>query len=65
MAFRSVDVDRDIVAPGACQRLAGRRGTWTVVPETGKGDLTGIVGNGRWKAGPGPQATFELTYQVG
>lgn len=40
-------------------------GTWTVVSGTGKGDLAGIVGNGRWKAGPGPRATFELTYEVG
>ncbi|MEX1169208.1 MAG: DUF3224 domain-containing protein [Chloroflexota bacterium] len=39
------------------------RGTWTVVAGTGKGELSGIVGNGRWKAGPGPQATFELTYE--
>lgn len=40
------------------------KGTWTVVAGTGKGELAGIVGNGRWKAGPGPQATFELTYDV-
>jgi Protein of unknown function (DUF3224) len=40
-------------------------GTWTVVPGTGMGDLAGIVGNGRWKAGPGPQATFVLTYEIG
>jgi hypothetical protein len=39
------------------------RGTWTVVAGTGKGELSGIVGNVRWKAGPGPQATFELTYE--
>ena len=39
-------------------------GTWAVVPGSGTGDLSGIVGNGRWKAGPGPQATFELTYEV-
>ena len=39
------------------------RGTWTVVAGTGKGELSGIVGNGRWKAGPGPRATFELTYE--
>jgi hypothetical protein len=40
------------------------RGTWTVVTGSGKGDLTGIVGSGAWNAGPGPQATFELTYEV-
>jgi hypothetical protein len=39
-------------------------GTWTVVPRSGKGDLSGIVGNGSWRAGPGPQATFELSYDI-
>ena len=38
-------------------------GTWTIVSASGKGDLSGIVGNGTWKAGPGPQATFELSYE--
>lgn len=41
------------------------KGTWTVVSGTGTGDLAGIVGSGRWKAGPGPKATFELTYEFG
>lgn len=40
------------------------KGTWTIVPGTGTGDLAGIVGNGRWRAGPGPQATFDLTYEL-
>ena len=40
------------------------KGTWTVVPGTGTEELAGIIGTGRWKAGPGPQATFELTYDV-
>jgi len=26
------------------------------------GGLSGIIGNGTWVAGPGPQATFELSY---
>lgn len=38
------------------------KGIWTIVQGSGKGDLTGIVGGGSWKAGPGPQATFELSY---
>lgn len=38
--------------------------SWTIVPGTGKGDLSGIVGNGRWKAGPGPKGTFELSFEV-
>jgi hypothetical protein len=40
------------------------KGIWTVVAGTGKGELSGIVGKGRWQAGPGPQATFELTYEL-
>jgi hypothetical protein len=39
-------------------------GSWTIVAGTGTGDLAGIVGNGRWKAGPGPRGTFELTFEV-
>ena len=39
-------------------------GSWTIVPGTGNGDLSGIVGDGRWKAGPGPKGTFELTFEL-
>jgi len=39
------------------------KGRWTIVPGSGKGDLIGIVGNGTLAAGPGPQATFELSYE--
>ena len=28
------------------------------------GGLVGIVGNGTWHAGPGPEATFELSYEL-
>lgn len=38
-------------------------GSWTVVPGSGKGDLSGITGHGTWNAGPGPEATFELSYE--
>ena len=41
------------------------KGTWTVVSGSGKGDLSGIMGNGTWVAGPGPEATFELSYTFG
>jgi len=40
-------------------------GTWSIVPRSGKGELAGIVGNGVWTAGPGPQAKFELSYELG
>jgi hypothetical protein len=41
------------------------RGKWTIVPESGKGGLAGITGKGSFTAGPGPQATFRLTYELG
>lgn len=41
------------------------KGTWTVVSGSGNGDLSGIIGNGTWVAGPGPKATFELSYTFG
>jgi len=40
------------------------KGSWTIVPRSGKGELAGIVGHGVWVAGPGPQATFELSYEM-
>lgn len=40
-------------------------GTWTVVAGSGTGDLAGIVGTGMFKAGPGPQASFRLSYDLG
>ena len=39
-------------------------GTWRIVPGSGKGELAGIAGNGTWAAGPRPQATFELSYEI-
>jgi hypothetical protein len=39
-------------------------GEWTIVPGSGKGDLEGIRGHGGFKAGPGPQATFRLSYEL-
>jgi hypothetical protein len=40
------------------------KGSWTIVPRSGKGGLAGIVGNGTWAAGPGARATFELSYEL-
>jgi hypothetical protein len=37
-------------------------GTWTVVPGSGTGDLVGIVGTGSFKAGPSPQASYQLSH---
>jgi hypothetical protein len=39
-------------------------GTWTVVAGPGKGELAGIVGHGTCRAGPGSEATLELTYEL-
>jgi uncharacterized protein DUF3224 len=41
------------------------KGEWTIVSGSGKGELAGIAGGGTWKAGPGPQGTFELSYELG
>lgn len=40
-------------------------GKWTIVGGSGTGGLKGIIGRGTFKAGPGPQATFELEYELG
>ena len=40
-------------------------GRWTVVSGSGRGDLAGVVGTGTWQAGPGPQASFQLSYELG
>jgi hypothetical protein len=45
----------------------GRRsqGRWAVVTGSGTGDLAGIAGDGEFTAGPGPQASFRLSYELG
>jgi hypothetical protein len=47
-------------------RFDGERseGSWTVVDGSGTGDLTGIVGKGGFTAGPGPQASYRLSYEL-
>ena len=39
-------------------------GTWTVVPGSGSGGLTGLTGEGRFEAPHGPTATFTLDYDL-
>ena len=41
------------------------KGRWTVVPGSGTRQLAGISGTGDFTAGPGPHATFHLTYELG
>jgi Protein of unknown function (DUF3224) len=41
------------------------RGRWTVVPGSGTDDLRDIRGKGSWEAPHGPEATFELDYDLG
>jgi hypothetical protein len=38
--------------------------TWTIVEGMGTGALEGIRGRGRFKAGPGPKATYTLDYEL-
>lgn len=40
-------------------------GQWSIVSESGRGELAGITGSGSFEAGPGPQATFQLEYELG
>jgi hypothetical protein len=40
------------------------KGQWTIVPGSGTGELDGITGSGSFDAGPGPQATFALSYEL-
>jgi hypothetical protein len=40
------------------------KGTWSVVPGTGTGDLAGLEGEGRFEAPKGPKATYELDYDI-
>jgi hypothetical protein len=38
--------------------------TWTVVKGMGTGELAKLRGTGKFKAGPGPKATYELDYEL-
>jgi Protein of unknown function (DUF3224) len=40
-------------------------GTWSIVEGSGTAELEGIRGAGTWHAGPGPQATWRLSYELG
>ncbi|HEY3523409.1 MAG TPA: DUF3224 domain-containing protein [Candidatus Limnocylindrales bacterium] len=40
-------------------------GRWTIVAGSGSGELATISGDGDWSAGPGPQATWRLRYELG
>ena len=40
------------------------RGRWTIVPGSGTDGLREIQGEGTWQAPHGPEATFELDYDL-
>jgi hypothetical protein len=40
------------------------RGRWTIVPGSGTDELRDIHGEGTWQAPHGPEATFELDYDL-
>jgi hypothetical protein len=40
------------------------RGRWTIVPGSGTDELSDIQGEGTWEAPHGPEATFELDYDL-
>jgi hypothetical protein len=41
------------------------RGRWEIVEGSGTHELAGISGSGSWHAGPGPQGTYRLSYEIG
>jgi hypothetical protein len=43
---------------------AQARGRWTIVPGSGTDELRDIHGEGTWQAPHGPEATFELDYDL-
>ena len=50
----------------ATGRFDGKQsnGQWTIVTGSGTGELAGISGTGSFEAGPGPQATYMLSYEL-
>ena len=44
---------------------AASRGTWSVVPGSGEGDLAAISGSGKFEAPGGPNASYDLDYELG
>jgi len=43
----------------------GRSATWSVVPDTGTGDLSGLRGEAEISLGPDGEHTFSLDYDLG
>lgn len=44
---------------------AASKGSWSIVGGSGSDGLEGIVGEGDWTAGPGPNGTYRLRYSLG
>lgn len=44
---------------------AASRGSWSIIPAAGTGDLKNITGNGTFDAPGGPNATYELDHDLG
>jgi hypothetical protein len=38
-------------------------GRWSIVEGSGTGELAGITGSGEWRAGPGPEGSYRLSYR--
>jgi uncharacterized protein DUF3224 len=51
----------------AAGRFDGKQseGRWAVVAGSGTGELAGITGTGGFSAGPGPHASYRLSYELG
>jgi hypothetical protein len=40
------------------------KGYWSIVPDSGTGELAGISGEGQFEAPHGPKATYRLEYAM-
>ncbi|MDP9295363.1 MAG: DUF3224 domain-containing protein, partial [Actinomycetota bacterium] len=40
-------------------------GSWTIIPGSGSGELTGLTGEGSFEAPGGPKASYSLEYELG
>jgi Protein of unknown function (DUF3224) len=62
----SVDGRRGSIVLTSIGRFTGAEseGQWEILEGSGDGELAGISGTGDWRAGPGPNGTYRLTYQL-
>ena len=53
-----------VARPKATTTAPGRRSTFSIIPGSGTGELSGIAGDGSLVAKGGPKGTYELDYTL-